>query len=140
LRFAFAAANAIFISKMPEEQQPELSQPVVPQKHSSGRQRGRRGGRGRRHPRQTTVPPADETAAHATLESVEKVKAASAGADSAIAKAADEVRRIAESLEQALEQMEEVMRLVELAERQKTTDEREIEALRRTLRRIQPSS
>lgn len=41
------------------------------------------------------------------------------------------------SLEQVLEQMEEVRELVELAERQKTADEGEIESLRRALRRIQ---
>ncbi|MGA2684065.1 MAG: hypothetical protein ABSF51_03335 [Verrucomicrobiota bacterium] len=57
---------------------------------------------------------------------------------SAINRAADEVRHIVESLEQALEQMEEVLELVELAERQKSGDEREIDSLRRALRRIQP--
>jgi hypothetical protein len=59
-------------------------------------------------------------------------------ADSAIAKAADDVRRIVESLEQALDKMEEVQELVELAESQKFDDEREIESLRRAMRRIQP--
>lgn len=54
-----------------------------------------------------------------------------------LAKAADEVRRIVESLEEALEQMEHVLELVELAEEQKIGDEREIENLRRALRRIQ---
>ena len=49
----------------------------------------------------------------------------------------DEVRQIVVSLEQALEQMEEVQELVELADRQKSADEREIESLRRALRRIQ---
>ncbi len=34
--------------------------------------------------------------------------------------------------------MEEVLELVELAERQKSGDEREIDSLRRALRRIQP--
>ena len=52
--------------------------------------------------------------------------------------AVDEVRQIVESLEQTLEQMEEVRDLVELAERQQSADEREIESLRRALRRIQP--
>ena len=50
----------------------------------------------------------------------------------------DDVRHIVESLDQALEQMEEVLRLVELAEEQKLGDEREIESLRRALRRFQP--
>jgi hypothetical protein len=56
---------------------------------------------------------------------------------SAISRAVDEVRQITGSLEQALELMEEVRELVELAERQKSADEREIESLRRALRRIQ---
>jgi hypothetical protein len=61
-----------------------------------------------------------------------------AGKDSsAISRAVDEVRQIVESLEQALEQMEEVQELVDLADRQKSADEREIESLRRALRRIQ---
>jgi hypothetical protein len=47
------------------------------------------------------------------------------------------VRQIVQSLEQALEQMEEVQELVDLADRQKSADEREIESLRRALRRIQ---
>jgi hypothetical protein len=34
--------------------------------------------------------------------------------------------------------MEEVLELVELAERQKLTDEREIDSLRRLLRQLQP--
>jgi hypothetical protein len=48
------------------------------------------------------------------------------------------VRHIVESLEDALEQMEEVLRLVQVAEGQKNDDERELESLRRALRRIQP--
>lgn len=56
---------------------------------------------------------------------------------SAVNRAIDEVRQIVASLEQVLEQMEEVRELVEVAERQKSADEREIESLRRALRRIQ---
>ena len=55
----------------------------------------------------------------------------------AITQAVEEVRQILESLEEALEQMEEVLRLVELAERQNSADEKEIESLRRALRKIQ---
>ena len=47
------------------------------------------------------------------------------------------MRRIVASLEEALDLMEEVQELVELAEDQKLGDEREIENLRRALRRIQ---
>jgi len=46
------------------------------------------------------------------------------------------VTQIVESLKQALDQMEEVLELVEVAERQKLADEREIESLRQTLRKI----
>lgn len=55
---------------------------------------------------------------------------------SAVTQAIDEVTAIIEKLKGAVEQMEEVLELVELAERQKIADEREIETLRRQLRRI----
>ena len=58
-------------------------------------------------------------------------------ASSAINQAVDEVMGIVESLKQALAQMEDVLELVELAERQKLTDEREIDSLRRLLRQLQ---
>ena len=60
-----------------------------------------------------------------------------ATASSAISQAIEEVTQIVESLKQTLEQMEEVLELVELAERQKSADEREIESLRHALRKIQ---
>lgn len=53
---------------------------------------------------------------------------------SAIHQAIDEVMDIVEALKRAVDQMEEVLELVELAERQKLADEREIESLRRALR------
>lgn len=56
---------------------------------------------------------------------------------SAISRAVNEVTDIVESLRQALEKMEEVLELVEHAERQKLTDEREIESLLRALRQFQ---
>jgi len=43
---------------------------------------------------------------------------------------------IIEALKRAVDQMEEVLELVELAERQKLGDEREIESLRRALRQL----
>jgi len=54
-----------------------------------------------------------------------------------MSRAVEEVRLIVQALEQALEQMEEVQELVDLVDRQKSADEREIESLRRALRRIQ---
>jgi len=56
---------------------------------------------------------------------------------SAISQAIDEISQIIESLKRVLDQMEEVMELAELAERQKTADEQEIESLRRALRQLQ---
>jgi len=57
--------------------------------------------------------------------------------DSAIGQVVSEVTQIVESLREALNQMEDVLELVELAERQKLTDEREIDSLRRLLRQLQ---
>jgi hypothetical protein len=56
---------------------------------------------------------------------------------SAISQAVGEVTQVVESLQEALNQMEDVLELVELAERQKLTDEREIDSLRRLLRQLQ---
>jgi predicted RNase H-like nuclease (RuvC/YqgF family) len=56
---------------------------------------------------------------------------------SAISQAIDEVSQIIEALKRVLDQMEEVLELAELAERQKTADEQEIEVLRRSLRQLQ---
>jgi predicted RNase H-like nuclease (RuvC/YqgF family) len=56
---------------------------------------------------------------------------------SAISQAIDEVAQIIEALKRALDQMEDVLELAELAERQKTGDEQEIESLRRALRQLQ---
>ena len=117
----------------PEEQQAKPDHPAQPRNPGSGRHRGRRGGRGR-NPRQTVKAVATGPIALLTSEKKETQIAESAVA---INKAVDEVRQIVESLEQALQQMEEVLRLVETAERQKITDEHEIESLRRALHRIQ---
>jgi len=54
----------------------------------------------------------------------------------AISEAVNEVMQIVEALRQALAQMEDVLELVEVAERQKLGDEREIDSLRRALRRF----
>jgi len=45
---------------------------------------------------------------------------------------------IATALKELHDQMDEVLELVEIAERQKIADERELEEFRRALRRIQP--
>jgi beta-phosphoglucomutase-like phosphatase (HAD superfamily) len=73
----------------------------------------------------------------ATAKPPERPAPESAPHGSAIRQAIDEVMQITDSLRHALDQMEEVLELVELAERQKLGDEREIEGLRRALRQLQ---
>jgi hypothetical protein len=116
---------------MPEKTQTETKPPAPPRSPGGGRRRGHRGGRGR-GPRRTeqisqTGPPVD---APALPERKIETPA------SAIGQAIEEVTQVVESLKQTLDQMEEVLELVELAERQKLADEREIESLRQALRRI----
>ena len=59
---------------------------------------------------------------------------------SAIHQAIDEVMAVVDVLKRAVDQMEEVLELVEVAERQKLADEREIENLRRALRQFSDRS
>ena len=151
---------------MSEEQQPEANQ-TASSKNLGGakRRRGRRGGRGRgpRPPEKLNVaepPPVDEAAAMVEVPTA-PVENASANPPrpvipprprfqpaapqpriprpdgSAISRAVNEVMQVIESLQETLEQMEEVLELVEHAERQKITDEREIESLLRALRQFQ---
>jgi prefoldin subunit 5 len=54
----------------------------------------------------------------------------------AIQQAIEEVNQVIETLRGTLEDMEAVLETLELAERQKTTDEQEIENLRRGLRHL----
>lgn len=126
---------------MSEEIQPESSPAEMP-KPSRPRRRGRRGGRGRRRP--APPPPGSDVPAPAPGEEPvvqqETPKPSGplpAGEGSAIQKAVDEVANIVDTLNQTLAQMEEVLELVELADRQKLADEKEIESLRRALRQIQ---
>jgi uncharacterized protein Yka (UPF0111/DUF47 family) len=51
--------------------------------------------------------------------------------------AIEEVNQIIDNLREALDEMEEVLETLELAERQKTADEQEIDSLRRALRQLQ---
>jgi hypothetical protein len=143
---------------MPEEPSSESNLPLPPKGPIVRRRRGRRGGRGRRRPARP-VPPLEDQAAPVSpsaepIESVEPAEAPKSFPDparqpvtsapppekefegSAISQAVSEVTHIIEGLRQSLVQMEEVLELVELAERQKLTDEREIDSLRRALRRI----
>ena len=54
----------------------------------------------------------------------------------AVSQAIEEVNLVIEELKHALDQMEEVLETLELAERQKIDDEREIDALQQALRRL----
>ncbi|MGD0258960.1 MAG: hypothetical protein ABSD29_03955 [Verrucomicrobiota bacterium] len=54
----------------------------------------------------------------------------------AVQEAIEEVNHIIETLRGTLNDMEEVLETLELAERQKTADEQEIETLRRGLRQL----
>ena len=116
---------------MPEKQQPETNPPAPPRGPGGGRRRGHRGGRGRGPRRTEPISQAGPPAGAPALPE-QKIEPPS----SAISQAIEEVTQIVESLKQALDQMEEVLELVEVAERQKLADEREIESLRQTLRKI----
>ena len=54
----------------------------------------------------------------------------------AVTEAIEEVNHIIETLRSTLNEMEDVLETLELAERQKTADEQEIETLRRGLRQL----
>lgn len=116
---------------MPEKQQPETNLPAPPRGPGGGRRRGHRGGRGR-GPRRTEH--ISQAGLPADAPPLPEREIETGG--SAISRAIEEVTQIVESLKQTLDQMEEVLELVELAERQKVADEREIESLRRALHRI----
>jgi hypothetical protein len=124
------------------EQKPEAPAAQQGRPPSGPRRRGRgRRGRGRRAP----PPAAPVTAAGSAPEALPVELATQPAvpaapepetARSAISRAIDEVGQIVESLKAALDQMEDVLELVELAERQKIDDEREIETLRQALRQL----
>ena len=54
----------------------------------------------------------------------------------AITDAIEQVNRVIEELKHSLDEMEEVLETLELAERQKIDDEREIQNLQRALRQL----
>jgi len=54
----------------------------------------------------------------------------------AVTQAIEQVNEIISELRHALDEMEDVLETLELAERQKIDDEREIESLQRALRRL----
>jgi methyl-accepting chemotaxis protein len=92
-------------------------------------------------PAEETAAPAAPVEARPLIERAQRLieRATTAGPrqhGSAISQAIDEVMDIIAALKKTVDQMEEVLELVELAERQKLEDEREIESLRRAMRQI----
>ena len=118
----------------PQKQQTESNFPAQPRNSGGGQQRIHRGGRGRGRGQRRTGQ-ISQTSSPPGAAALPEPKTATVS--SAISQAVEEVTQIVESLKQVLEQMEEVLELVELAERQKSADEREIESLRHALRKIQ---
>ena len=152
---------------MSESEAPIANAPATAGAKPAGdprRHRGRRGGRGRRKSPAAPAaarPPGDaepiapvekpgvpeavaaKPAPAPLLERVQRLTERAAAIEpahkgSAISQALDEVMQIIEALKGAVDQMEDVLELVELAERQKLADEREIDSLRRALRQINP--
>jgi len=118
----------------PEKQQLESNFPAPLRNSGGGQPRIPRGGRGRGRGQRRPVP-ISRTSPPPGAAALPEQKIATGS--SAISQAVEEVTQIVESLKQTLAQMEEVLELVELAERQKSADEREIVSLRQALRKIQ---
>jgi hypothetical protein len=161
IRDCFCAAARHAPAEMSQEETAsETNQPAPPRVPGGGRRRGHRGGRGRRRPA-PSVPAAEQPAPAESLpppaassvsppelparpapprQKFQPAVPAPRAAEpdgSAISRAVSEVTQVVESLKEALNQMEEALELVELAERQKIADEREIDSLRRLLRQLQ---
>ena len=130
----------------PDEAEKTASeQPAAPDR---GRRRSRRGGRRhprRREPRASGLPPTETVAAipdessPAAIEEAEQreeTEGTAAPKTPAITDAIAQVNGIIEELKHALDEMEEVLETLELAERQKIDDEREMQNLQRALRQL----
>ena len=125
---------------------PVTGAPSRPRRRRSGRGRHGRGRRSSEHGSQgqvrTTEPhpePTHEVAESATdgVEAPPEVRhrepeRASSGIQGAI----EEVNQIIQNLREVLDEVDGVLETLELAERQKNADEREIESLRRALRQV----
>ncbi len=132
------------------DEEPQAAPEPSPSAPTGGRRRTRRGGRRhsrRRGPRPAPPPSGEEEAATigeplepGTLAgeaaTVPPAVPQSAPKGSGVAQAIEQVSRIIEELKQVLNEMEEVLETLELAERQKIEDEREIDSLQRALRQL----
>lgn len=139
---------------IPDEEPGAPSEPA-PTTAEKGRRRSRRGGRRhsnrRRAPRPAVESPAAESApndpgateepggtatAYAEREPETLRETSGPRAPARVSDAIEQVTRVIEELKLVLNEMEEVLETLELAERQKIDDEREIEALTRSLRQL----
>jgi hypothetical protein len=142
-----------FVSMVPDEE-PKSASASSPPSPVKGRRRSRRGGRRhsrRRGPRPPEQSSSDATSSRDATETIEPApietepghpaESRSIPEGSAVSGAIDQVMRVIDELKHALNEMEEVLETLELAERQKIEDEREIESLQRALRQLhRPSS
>ena len=138
---------------MPDEE-PRAASETGPATAEKGRRRSRRGGR--RHSNRRRGPrPAVASSAAESPSTDPNVTEGSSGATAfseresetlhepseppvpaRVSDAIEQVTRIIDELKLVLNEMEEVLETLELAERQKIDDEREIEALTRALRQM----
>jgi hypothetical protein len=85
---------------------------------------------------EATAPASEPSGAPDPSSVLPDVTPASSGSQTSVYKAIEEVNAIVDSLRGALDDMEEILEMLELFERQKNADEREIESLRRALRQV----
>jgi predicted RNase H-like nuclease (RuvC/YqgF family) len=85
---------------------------------------------------ESTMPAAAESSQPAIEEAEQRQQPEAAHRAPAISDAIEQVNRIIEELKHSLDEMEEVLETLELAERQKIDDEREIQSLQRALRQL----
>ena len=140
---------------------PDEGQPTAPEQSQNapaplkgGPRRSRRGGRRhskRREPRSQALPPGDAIVAESSIPAVEQAEHRreptaqkprrysepdNEPITPSITTAIEQVNKIIDELKHSLDEMEEVLETLELAERQKIDDAREIESLQRALRQL----
>ena len=112
-----------------------------PRRPRRGRRGGRRHSRGRGQRPSEPPPaagsvPAEESSAPAIQEAERRQEPAAVPPSRSVGQAIEQVNAIIEELKHTLDEMEEVLETLEVAERQKIDDEREIEHLQRALRQL----
>jgi hypothetical protein len=134
------------------EEEPKAA-PAPSQLPAKGHRRSRRGGRRHskrreeRPPASTNqeaepadnFPPGESNAPASDTELRRRQRPEPAHKTPGVTDAIEQVTQVIEELKHALDEMEEVLETLELAERQKIDDEREIESLQRALRQLHRS-